>query len=540
MADNITDIQVVGGSTFGRYLKISGRRVYNMFVSDKFLVDFAGWKKVLTLVSVPSDATNAVEGRGFFRSIRGGFAVAVINNEVWVVDQFTGGRFIGEIRTQTGAIFMDENLSAQICIVDGTSAYILHYAGNAYTLTLQESGVEIPTELTPNYVQFHDTYFLIGNGDVTGNGSKWYAFSRATDTTIEEAYELALQTKPDYAIAVVRLSEKGNNVLVFGTSVTEIQTNVGGLQGYQRISTMNIDYGVLSVATIASSDNMVAWLGINEKSPPVIMYFDGSKHETISTDGINYVLGQLAHPEKSFAFFLKKDGHLFYQITFYDEEDNLTLAYDFNTGLFCHLSDQDLNYHPARQVVYLGNKTYFLSINNGSIYQLSTDFTSYDENIVRFGNENYLPALNHMIPRQIICDTVRLGNKPDAFSVVDFHVVVEQGNETLYSRAYLEEMSQNFILTEEGEYMITEGGDFIVSEDDEPVAIYEPRVDFSFSSDGCVTFSNEVGRIMNFSAQRANMLQWNNLGWMNEFTPKLKFWTYGRCVVGNAQATLQN
>lgn len=540
MADSVIPIKVVGGSTFGRYLKISGRRVYNMFTSDDWLVDFAGWKKVLETVTEPSAATGRIEGRALFKSIRGNFTVAVINNEVWIRDQFNGAQFVGSIQTVTGPVFMDENLSAQICIVDGTSAYILHYSDAAYTLTLQESGVEIPTELTPNYVQFHDTYFLIGNGDVTGNGSKWYAFSRDTDTTIAETYELALQTKPDYAIAVVRLSEKGNNVLVFGTAVTEVQTNVGGLQGYQRISTMNIDYGVLSVATIASSDNMVAWLGVNEKSPPVIMYFNGAEHKTISTDGINYVLGQLAHPEKSFAFFFKKDGHLFYQITFYSQEDNLTLAYDFNTGLFQHVTDKDLNYHPARQIVYIGNKTYFISINNGAIYQTGTDFTTYDENIVRVGNPNYDVSLRHMIPRQIICDTVRLDNKPQAFSVVDFNVVVEQGAETAYSEAYLETATTNFILTEDGDFMITEGGDFIINEDEEPIAAYQPRVDFSFSYDGCVTFSNEVGRIMNFSAHRKNMLQWNNLGWMNEFTPKLKFWTFGRCVVGNAQATLQN
>lgn len=534
MGASIQPIKVVGGSTFGRYPKISGRRTYNMFASDGWLVDFAGWKKVLELVS--GDA----EGRGAFRSIRGDFAVGVINNEVWVVDQVIGAVFVGNIETSTGPVFMDENLSAQICIVDGTSAYILHYSGNAYTLTLQESGVQIPTELTPNYVQFHDTYFLIGNGDVTGNGSKWYAFSRDSDTTITETYELALQTKPDYAIAVVRLSEKGNNVLVFGTSVTEIQTNVGGLQGYQRISTMNIDYGVLSVATIASSDNMVAWLGINEKSPPVIMYFDGAKHQTISTDGINYVLGQLQEPEKSFGFFFKKDGHLFYVITFYGDDDNLTLCYDFNTQMFCNLSDHDLSYHPARQVVYLGNKTYFISIKNGAIYQTGTDFTTYDENIVRPGHADYLIGLNRMIPRQVVGETLRISNKPQAFSVVDFHFVLEQGEETPYSQAYLEEVTQNYMLTEDGGYMETEDGQLMILEEEQPIAVYQPRVDFSFSYDGCVTFSNEVGRTMNFSGHRKNMMQWNNLGWMNEFTPKLKFWSYGRFVVGDGEATLQN
>lgn len=534
VVNNTVSVKVVGGSTFGRYPKISGRRVYNMFSSDGWAVDFAGWKKVLSVVTA-----DKVEGRGLFRSIRGKFSVAVINTEVWTFDKYIGAHFVGEINTSTGAVFMDENLNAQICIVDGQNAYILHYSGQAYTLTLQESGVQIPTELTPNYVQFHDTYFLIGNGDTTGNGSKWYAFSRDTDTTITETYELALQTKPDYAIAVVRLSEKGNNVLVFGTAVTEIQTNIGGLEGYRRVSTMNIDYGVLSVATIASSDNMVAWLGINEKSPPVIMYFDGREHKTISTDGINYLLGALNAPSKSFAFFFKRDGHLFYQITFYDPDDNITLAYDFNTGLFQNLSDRNLNYHPARQIIYIGDKTYFISINNGCIYETSTNLTAYNENIAKIDDPLYDDTLVHMIPRQIVCDTIRIDNKPHAFSIVDIYIPIEQGQERIYSQAYLENASQDYIITEDGDYMTDEDGDLLIPESSQPSLVYQPRVDFSFSMDGAQTWSNEVGRVMNFSAYRKNIMQWNNLGWMNEFTPKFKFWTFGRVVVGDGQATLQ-
>jgi hypothetical protein len=537
VANSVEPIKVVGGSTFGRYSKISGRRVYNMFSSDGWQVDFPGWKKVLDFIE--SVTGERVEGRALFRSIRGKFAVAVAGNQVWAFDRHTGATFVGSLDTSKGDVFMDENLNAQICIVDRQNAYILHYSGFAYTLTLQESGVQIPTELTPNYVRFHDTYFLVGNGDTTGNGSKWYAFSRATDTTIEETYELALQTKPDYAIAIERLSEKGNNVLVFGTAVTEVQTNVGGLQGYRRVSTMNIDYGVLSVATIASSDNMVAWLGINEKSPPVIMYFDGAQHKTISTDGINYLLGSLTAPHKSFAFFFKRDGHLFYQITFYDDEDNLTLAYDFNNGLFINLSDKDLNYHPARQVIYLGDKSYFISFNNGAIYETSTNITTYDENIVTIDNPAYDVDLVHMIPRQIVCDTIRLSNQPKAYSMVDLYVPLEQGQESLYSQAYFESASQDYMITQEGDYMITEDGDLMITETANPVSVYQPRVDLSFSMDGAVTWSNEVGRVMNFSGYRKNMMQWNNLGWMNECTPKLKFWTYGRVVVGDGQATLQ-
>ena len=494
-------IQVVGSSTFGRYPKISARKTYNMFISDEFLVPYAGYKRLLQL---EPQSSSFVSGRGVFRSVRGQLVIAVINSAVWSLDETLGATFIGNIATNSGPVFMAENLSGQICIVDGINAYIY----NRFNLSLtQQTSVQIPGWLIPNYVCFHDTYFLIGNGDTTGNGALWGAFSADAATTITLTYELALQTKADYARAIVPLSEKGNNVLVFGSSVCEIQNNVGGLQGYQRVSTINSDYGVLSVATIATSDNFVCWLAINESSPPVIMYFDGGQHHTISTDGIDYLLGTINAPEKSIGFIFKEDGHVFYQITFYDPNDNLTLIYDFESKKFFHLSDANLNYHPARQVVTIGNRNFFISLNNGSLYEMGTTFTSYDENILFPRNPNYDFTQNYVIPRQVICDTARLPGRPDTFRGVRFNLLMEQGEDDLYSQLAAE---------------IQVGVE------------YTPNVSLSYSKNGGVTFSNEVPRVMNYNALRENITQWTRLGRMNEFTAKLKFWGYGRFVVQNA------
>jgi len=494
-------IQVVGSSTFGRYSKISGRKTYNFFISDDWLVPYAGYKRVLQL---EPQSSSFVAGRGIFKSVRGKLVIAVINSAVWSLDEVLGATFIGNIATNSGPVFMAENLSGQICIVDGVNAYIY----NRYNLSLTtQTNVEIPDWLIPNYVCFHDTYFLIGNGDTTGNGARWGAFSADTDTTIVLTYDLALQTKADYARAIVPLSEKGNNVLVFGSCVCEIQNNVGGLRGYQRVSTINIDYGVLSVATIASSDNFVCWLAINESSPPVIMYFDGGQHHTISTDGIDYVLGSLHNPQKSVGFIFKEDGHVFYQITFYDPEDNLTLIYDFNTKKFFHLSDTYLNYHPARQVITVGNRNFFISLNNGSLYEMGTDFTSYDENIHPRRHPNYDLTQNNIIPRQVIGDTFRLPGRPDTFRACRFNLLMEQGEDENYSELAAQ---------------IQVGLD------------YTPKVSLSYSKNGAVTYSEEVPRTMNYRAHPENITQWQRFGRMNEFTHKLKFWTYGRVVVGNA------
>jgi len=530
-------ITVVDGSTFGRYPKISGRKVYNQFISDGWLINYSGWKRRIELESSVGQTT---AGRGIYRSVRGNLVIAVVNSSVWLLDQNIGASFVGNLATVSGPVFMDENLAGQIGIVDGTYLYI--YNRNTNTLTRQTS--TIPDELTPNYICYHNTYFLIGNGDTTGNGAKWYVFQRQDDEHVEVAIggELALETKPDYARAVVRLSEKGNNVLVFGTAVTEVQNNSPLVTGtntllYQRVSTINIDYGVLSVATISSSDNMVCWLATNEKSAPVIMYFDGGSHHTISTDGINYVLGSLKNPAKSVGFFYKRDGHLFYQITFYDEADNLSLVYDFNTQKFFHLSDHNLNFHPAREVIFLAQKSFFVSLINGSVYETGTEFTTYDENIPKVGRPNYNQEHNYIIPREIVCANIRLPGAPtpQPYRCLRLTLEAEQGQDLDYTRLGSTFGCSDTIITEDTEeVVITEDGEDIITESAPGCFNYLPGIDFSFSKDGSETWSNEVRRDFNYAAERQNIVQWQRMGLVNEFAPKFKVWTYGRSAIGNA------
>ena len=188
---------------------------------------------------------------------------------------------------------------------------------------MQTNGAFGSGALLPSYVCYHNTYFLFGNGNTNGNGAFWYVYAFNTDdptgTTIVQQTSLALSTKPDTALAVRRLPGQGNNVIVFGKTVCEIWTQVGGNENYRRNSSINIDYGCLSTSTINSGDLYTAWLGVNENNAPVILVYSGEGINRISTDGIDYALGSLKRPDKSTAIFFRQDGHLFYQITFYDK-----------------------------------------------------------------------------------------------------------------------------------------------------------------------------------------------------------------------------
>ena len=333
---------------------------------------------------------------------------------------------------------------------------------------------------------------------------------------------MALQTKPDYAIAAIRIPSFGNNLLVLGTTVAEIWTQFPSLQTYQRQQSINIDYGCVSVSTIGASDDMVAWLGINEKSSPAIMVMKGGQAQAISTDGINYLMDTIQFPEQSTAFFFRQDGHLFYQLTFYNAADNLTLAYDFTTNKFFDLTDWNFNYHPARQVTYFDNQLYFVSLNDANLYEFDTGIT----------NVQTSPGLlEYDIPRVRVCPTFRFP-RPEKFRVNLFTFVIESGVTPNVSS----------ITTCDG-YIITEHTESIIyTEDDLPILVEagscsttasNPRVDISISKNGGITFSNWVQYFMRDTAQYRCQPRLSRLGVCNQIGIQMRFWNYDRVVVHN-------
>ncbi len=513
-------VRIVGSSIFGRHPIISDERTWNLFISDEWLINFAGYEQAVEILPLGN------EGRGLFHSTRGNFLIAVISSNVYRIDPNLGYSFLFSIGTDTGEVFMDENLSSQIAIVDGSAtAYIYNYTTNTIGAVVWDYGTG-GTPFTPNYVTYQNTYFIFGNGDKTTSGSQWFVYRSAFNpTTLADPLELAwvqtltLQTKPDFALACMRIPSHGNNLLVMGSTVCEIWTNIAGLQIYQRQSSINIDYGVASVSTIAASDDMIAWLGINEKSSPAIMVMTGGQAQRLSTDGIDYLLSGVQHPDKSTAMFYRQDGHVFYILTFYDQADNFSIMYDFTTQKFFDLTDWDFTYHPARQMAYFGNEVYFVSLKQGSLMRISTDLTSISTDVQ---NE-------YEIPRVRKCDTYRLPGS-DRFIVNQFSFTIENGVEP----------NVNFQFECDGYILGETSGLIMYSEDDLPLLveggscqIYRPRIDVTCSKNGGETYGNVVPYYMHATGNYKNQPRFNQLGEANQFTIQMRFWGFGSIAIAN-------
>lgn len=549
-------LNIVGSSIFGRYPKISIEKTYNMFMSDNFMVPYAGYN-----IGIPaSQFLNAIEGRAIFTSTKFDNLVVVQGTNVFLVNivysqsqeiiEFFQVFRIGQLQTQTGVVYIAENNKPQIGLSDGTAFYL-------YDPTLSPVFRAVPLNFTPGYLTFHDTYFILAaSNDTFYNppANNTWRLSGQNDGLVwnsDSASIGLLQTKPDNVKAVVRFPSKGNMIFVMGSIVTEAWFDTGAqLFPYQRNNQFNIDYGCLQPATVAYMDEIVVWLAQNEKSGPIIMYSDGGMPKKITSDGIDYFFSTLEDPTDSQAFLYRQDGHLFYHINFYT--DNLSLFYDFNTQKFYHACDQNLNYFIASEVAFFKNQYYFITRNNGNLFVFDTSITTY-EDVDTMGNR----SINE-IPRIRTCGNVRTPDQ-DYRIINDLGFTIESG-ETDYQQ---QSLGPIILITQASEHLITQGeylgfitqsGDDLVTQDDLYLVSQQhqeglsatliaqqegntgtsnlslPHVDLSISTDGGASFGTEWAYYLPPVGHRKNRLMWWQIGIANDFVPQFKFWGLGRFV----------
>ena len=517
-------LQIVGSNIFGRNPKMSSEQTFNMFISDDTLIQTPGYKLVI-------NPKIGAAGRGIFASTRGGFMISVIDNVVSRIQgpaNFLEEQSVFELGTYFGDVSIEENSNYQIAICDGQDLWIYNWKTGVHgkaTLPVSEITGQ---DIIPGYVTYHDGYFIVPDTatnqwflSAPNDGLDWYW--GAGDTLVNGA----IQTKPDFAEAVLRAPGKGSLIYVFGQNVTELFNDVAAqLFPYQRQSSVSIDYGCISSNTIATMDEYVAFLGVNEKSGPAILVSAGGPFNRISTDGIDFRLAQLVAPEKSTAFFYKLGGHVFYQITFFDPQDNLSLLYDFNTEKFFYVTDEYMNYSIIQSVAFYNNIYYFVSLNDGNIYEFDILLTQYDYTLAGEARESRA----RMIPCMRVCNTAEQDDSSQ-FIANSLSFIMEQGEDTYY-----QSQPQRFITTEGGQVITTEAqptyvGIFMQTELVLPD--YVPRIDLSISKDGGQTFGSNYGKELNTLGNRRNRVVFWGLGISNTFTVQLRFWSKFRKTINN-------
>jgi len=499
-----------------------------MFVSDDWLVQLPGYKKAI-------EFTGRYVGRAIYSSDRGGFMLCVIDNVVFKVtgpNNNLSTQALFELETFTGDVFIDENLASQIGICDQKDLWIYNFQTGVIEKVVFPNSQRTNKPIHPTYITYHDGYFIVPNKDTpdwylskSNNGLDWNWGAGPLPVSA------TIQTKPDNCVAVLRAPGKGNLIYVFGKNVVELWYDNGGqIFPYQRSTSDSVDYGCLSSTTIAAMDNFIAWLGVNEKSGPVIMVSTGSGFQRLSTDGIDFKLADVQFPEDSYGFFYKSDGHVLYQLTFFNPVDNFTLVYDFNTKLFFYATDENMNFHIAESVAYFNDTYYFVDIGSGSVFELNSSYTSYDYTLPSPSVVNPNPPIVNEIPRMRVCNTMR---QTDAspFIANSLAFTIDQGNDTYFPGSIIYNLS-----TEDGRILTTEApygyvGHQLTTEQD--VDPYVPRIDMSISKDGGNTFGSFTSVDMYSVGNRLNRVTFWKLGRVNDLVVQFRFWSKSSVTVSN-------
>lgn len=493
-------LNIVGSTKFGRYPKMSSEQTYNMIISDDWLVPFAGYKVIQKI-------TNTGQGRGIYASVNLNKLFAVIDDDVWMFDSTFGRTHLGQLETNGGDVFISENNAGQVVFSDSENLYV--YATNPPTTPALTKLTPATLGFTPGYITFQNTRFI--SPDITSSLWRLSDFNNGNTWPADAQHEGALQTKPDKTNAALRFPGRGNLLLIFGQTVTELWNDVGAqLFPYQRNQSVNLDYGCLNPATIAESENIVCWLAANEKSGPTIMYTTGGDLKHISTDGIDFQLSTIKNPSNSYGFMFKQDGHVFYVIVF--PSDNLSYAYDFNEDKFFTLCDENMNAFIAKRVAFFNDQYYFVSIRDGNLYQLGTQFVTYD----------YGDGFVYEIPRIRITASIAL---PDQSRFVAGYsgFTIEQGqfdypdNDT---RFHLNTQDYNQITTQ-NHFILSGGQDFTAN---------APKINLSTSKDGGVNYGVKVAKFLAPLGRRQNRLMWWRLGQANDLVHQFEFFGFGRFV----------
>lgn len=483
--------EIVGSTKFGRYPKISREQTFNMIQADDFLVDYAGYKNTISL-------NPGQTGRGIYSSNRAGKLYAVIGDSIYSIGVYattmTGQKtythsFIGNIQSFSGPVFIAENNTNQIAFCDTHKIYIYNYVAGTFNIPV------LPEGFNPGYIAYQDGRFIAPDTksalwilSALGDGEDWFPGPSG------EVQAGEIETKPDLAQAVIPFPGRANLAMVFGNTVAEFWTDYG-VQGfpYKKNTNINIDYGCLSAETIAAGDKFIIWLAANEKSGPVIMYSEGGDATPVSFDGLNFRFSELKHPEQSAGFILKLNGKLLYQLTFYNPADNLSLLFDLEAKQFYTLTDELWNYHIARRVAFFEDDYYFVSFNDGNLYLLSAELTSYDYGFF----EDDTPKV-YEIPRARVCKNIR-------------------------------DQNSNLFVINSGTFTLEQGED----PEAHGVPAYIPRMDLSVSLDGGTNFSSYNTLPFNTSGNRVSRPVFWGMGYTNDFVSQLRFWSFSRLAIAN-------
>lgn len=191
--------------------------------------------------------------------------------------------------------------------------------------------------------------------------------------------KIIAQSNPDAGIAVAK---QLSYVVAMKEWTTEFFYDAANATGspLSPVTGAQIPFGCASADSIQDIEGTLVWLATNRSASPQVMRMENLKPSIISSPAEEKLI-QSADLTAIESWWMRQGGHTFYFITF--KNDNLTMVYDLNEGLWFQATDASGNYFPGVSSTYAGTTTHYVQhATNGKIYSVSNTFNNDDGQLI--------------------------------------------------------------------------------------------------------------------------------------------------------------
>lgn len=384
-------LSFLGGSYKGRSTLIDSQECVNFYTEISSSPEA---KEQISLIGTPGKRLildlNYGVIRGQYVTASGRWFV-VSGNKLF--ELFYDKRYveIGKLKSNEGKVSFSEN-ETQMILVDGIAGY-LYYLSNFYNADgtiLHAKGAfeQITTpEYIPGTVVINKDRFFIQNVPETGqfiysrlgDGSHW-----TPDDTDPVLNTYTAEGSPDNLLTIGKVN---NDIWLLGSKTIEIWSNTGNYESpFARVGSAFMDIGISAPNSFGVLNNTAIWLGGNNQGNGIVWTATGYIPKRVSTNALEYHIGQISDISEATAWVYQTEGHYFYVLNF--GRGQKTICYDMSTDMWHErgllnvktgFNGRDL----AETQVFFGGKNYVSDYRNSKIYELDLKYFYDDETNIK-------------------------------------------------------------------------------------------------------------------------------------------------------------
>lgn len=406
-------IPLLGEQSTSRVAKVNDQQTINLYPQ----AESGSAKSVLTLLSTPGLSKITTIGTGPSRAnpVRWkGELYGVSGNSVWKMNTADTVTVVGTLNTSSGWCVLAGGRT-HLGIVDSTNGY---YTDGSTTTQIADA--DFPNGAT--HISYLDSYFICSDPD-----TDQFYISGSEDITSWSALDFAsAESNPDDILAHIT-NEK--DLYLLGSETVQVFYNSGNadfpFSPYPNV----IEYGVQAEHSVVKDESGLYFLAIKPGGGIVVVKVMGFSGTQISSQDTTWTINQLSITNDAIGGLYDMKGQSYYILTFPSED--LTLAFNTQTGLSHRLKSFGIGRHRALGYGSLGNRQFVGDYDNAKLYELS--FTTYTEDggvIERYRRSRVIHNNNQRVQyHELVIDIkAGVGNVGEANPTMDMRWSDDGGN----------------------------------------------------------------------------------------------------------------